>query len=179
MSKLIAFTGKQRSGKDTAAEYLSKFGPSKILKFADPLYTIEEMIYDYIGYPIPKDKTKRRGLLQYIGTEFGRETVDPNIWCKLLERNFEEYKDAFPQHNYFITDVRFPNEIELCNRLGFTIVNIIRDENKRIEAGATKMNHASENALTDEYLVDCYCLTNNGSLESFYSKLEKIWRILD
>lgn len=175
----VAFCGKMRSGKDTAAAYeIKSYFPTTgiILKFADPLYELESLIYNYIGYPIPSDKTKRRSLLQYIGTDFGRLNVDPDIWVKLAEKHImEKFKK-----DIFITDARFPNEIHLLDKLDFHIIKINVDENIRIQRGATNLTHESETALDNfdfSKLQTFSTITNNGSLEDFYKQLDEVFNL--
>lgn len=82
---------------------------------------------------------KHRWLLQKIGTEVFRELVDKNYWVDLAR----EYCAA--QVN-LITDVRFPNEVELCD---FTI---------RILGGDHTDSHSSETSL-DAFVAD-YTINN-------------------
>ena len=165
----FAFIGKMRSGKDTAADYLvSKYG-GKVIKFADPLYELESLIYKYIDYPIPADKTLRRGLLQYLGTDFGRKIVDENLWAKLMERRLLNMQGL---EKLYTTDVRFSNEALLMKDYGFKLIRVWRPEIQRIEAGATNLTHASETSL-DDFAAD-YLISNIGTLEEFHQKIDKM-----
>lgn len=172
----LAFVGAMRSGKDTAAEFLEKKYDGITLKFADPIYHIETMVYKYLEKPIPADKTKRRQFLQFIGTEFGRNTVGEDIWCEIMERQikyFELCDDCFP--NFFITDVRFPNEVALCKKLGFNLVYISRLNVDRKQAGATQTDHISENALSSDITDKMYQLSNYGTLDQFHQDVDHLY----
>lgn len=170
----IAFIGKMRSGKDTAAEYLLKYYCPDALfrKFADPIYEIEATIYNYLDYPIPEDKTKRRKLLQFIGTDFGRE-LDPDIWIKQMDNSLRGLNKSI-----FITDCRFPNEVELLEKHGFSFIHIMAPESIRIERGATNLTHESEISL-DDYpfckLSNYFVVPNGSSLKNFYENLDFIY----
>jgi hypothetical protein len=82
----------------------------------------------------------------------------------------------------FISDVRFPNEVEMLKSLGFVLVNITRDPVIRMNAFNSELvqnvgstTHASETALRGyENLWDCK-IHNDGSLEKFYSELDRIF----
>ena len=166
----IGFIGKMRSGKDTAAEYLcSKYSDSFIYKFADPLYDIERAIFSIAHVPIPEDKTKRRRLLQFLGTEWGRETIDPDIWINIMAHRLQSARDW---ENIFVTDVRFPNEVAVLKENGFKIFKIIRPDSEREKFGATHQSHLSETALDTFDEVDGI-IENDGNLVNFYEKIDK------
>jgi len=62
----------------------------------------------FLLYP-PVDGVKPRKLYQFIGAEMGRNTVDPELWIKAVQRRIRADKT----HLYFISDdVRFYNEIQ-------------------------------------------------------------------
>lgn len=177
----IVFTGKMRSGKDTAAEYLvDKYG-GKILKFADPLYQMQVAIYKIAGLTPQKD----RKLLQFLGTDWGRDK-DPDLWVKIMERTLSIYNNneetqlkgeglfLTPPINLFITDARFSNELDCMRYQNFALVRIIRNEQDRVDAGATNLTHESETSL-DEFSGFDYTIDNNGTLEEFLEKIDEIY----
>ena len=61
-----------------------------------------------------------RNMLQLMGTEVGRDMIDPNIWVYSLERRLELYP------NVVIADVRFPNEIKFIQSKGGFVVRVKR-----------------------------------------------------
>lgn len=80
----------------------------------------------------------------------------------------------------FITDARFPNEINLLDKLDFHIIKIDADENIRIQRGATNLTHESEIALDNfdfNKLQTFSTITNNGSLEDFYKQLDEVFNL--
>jgi membrane glycosyltransferase len=52
--------------------------------------------------------------MQTLGTEWGRELIDPDIWVKAF--NFRYWG-----HNCIITDVRFNNEAEYVRETGLIV----------------------------------------------------------
>jgi hypothetical protein len=160
----IAFAAKQRSGKDCAAEFILQSYPGQVRKFADPLYDLMYMIQDFVGLP----RTKDRLLLQLLGTEWGR-SHDSNIW---LDKLFNTL-DLDSNDNIIITDARFMNEFEACKKNGFVLIKIETDDEIRFDRGADVRSHASEVDM-DIYKDYDYIITNNGSLDEFYTKLLNI-----
>ena len=160
----IAFGYKAGSGKDTCVDYLIKKHGGKKIAFSEPLYDILNYAQNICGF----EHTKDRKFLQFIGTEWGRET-NPNIWVELALK-----KCCNTSNNFYCSDVRFLNEFEALRNNGWTLIKLVRDEDiLRIGNGNT--NHVSETQL--DLLPDGkwdYIIDNNGTLEDLYVKLDKI-----
>lgn len=170
MTKLkIAFGYKARSGKDTAAEFLQRQYGGEIFKFADPIYEIMKSVHN-----IAKVKTfKDTELLTWIGTNWGRN-IDEDIWIKnCLERiKMAEQQGCYMSgepfvDNFFVTDVRFPNEARALKERNFYLVKI----NRKDRPHENRSSHISENALNDYGDWD-FVIDNNHSIELFYEQLE-------
>ena len=139
----IGLIGKMRAGKDTAAKlFMDRFG-GKVLKFAGPLYEMQDAIYKIIGEepPMVNGEPKDRRLLQLLGTEWGRE-MRPTIWVDTLLKRAAECRD-----HIYVTDVRFPNEAEALHNAGFKLIRIHRSDALRVGAGASSESHASETSI--------------------------------
>lgn len=109
---VITISGKARHGKTTFAKYLSQELNCKVIAFADAL---REKAYQH-GWNGEKDNNGRV-LLQFIGTEWGRECIDPDIWVKKTEENFcGDY--------IIIDDCRFINEATYYREHGYTQINV-------------------------------------------------------
>lgn len=160
----IAFGYKMGVGKDEAVSYLvQKYGGTKI-SFSKPLYDIMYYVQDKCGFPREKD----RKFLQYIGTEWAR-SKDRDIWVNLLLK--KEYSD---NQNYYITDLRFPNEYQALKNSGWTCVKIIRSHQEE-RKGTGSHSHTSETALDKVYDNEWdYIIDNTGSLNAFYTKLDNL-----
>lgn len=63
-----------------------------------------------------------RKALQYIGTELGRKLISPSLWVSGLEKYITDNKLS----NVVISDVRFPEEIEMIHRLGGILIEVVR-----------------------------------------------------
>lgn len=174
-ARLVAFTGKPQSGKSTAVEYFirTENRKKKLVKFAQPLYDIQEFIYAQVEpvFRRPDDFEKDRKLLQWLGTEWGRETISQNVWVDLWKA---KVTDAMNDgYLVFCDDCRFDNEAQVIKELGGTIIRILRDDQG--EESAKK--HSSEKGISDIY-VDVV-IENNGTFEEYYAKLTEVFRGLE
>lgn len=177
----IGFAGKMRAGKDTCAEYLIKKYGGKRIGFSDPLYEMQESIYEIAGLPKQKD----RFLLQFLGTDWGRKTIDQDIWINIMDKRLQKITekenqkkehylfDDFYDDNLFITDVRFPNEVATLKKHNFKVFSIVRPDEERIKFGATNLTHESETML-DIYSDFDGIIYNEGSLEDLHNKLDEL-----
>jgi hypothetical protein len=193
----LAFCGLMKAGKDTAADYVigsGKYGCGFITKFADPIYTLQGLIYKEMGLTLPPDG-KDRTLLQLLGTEWGRH-MDPDLWVNKWEKNLNEVLNGPTPHthaatqnvvvtdqNVVVTDMRFPNELRALKRLGFRIIYVWAKEEIRMARGAKSLpNHESERLMTlweGQYLAnkkldDAEVLENNGTLQEFYDRIDTL-----
>ena len=157
-NKRIAFGCTARVGKDTACEYLQRKIGGITLRFSAPLYDILHYAQSRAGFDAEKD----RKFLQWVGTEWAREK-NPNVWVDCLRRDVQRYKDD----NIFVSDLRFPNEVDALKEMGFTVVLLRRNHECHVE----NSSHASETALQDGEWWDCV-IDNNGTLDEFYAKLD-------
>lgn len=136
---LIGIAGPARAGKDTLASYLLDNLSDDWTRssFADP---IKEMLRA-IGVDCSDDKkavvsddygVTPRHMMQTLGTEWGRNLIDGDVWVK-----------AFARLNagkcVIVPDVRFENEAELVRANGVLIHLVGR--------GGIEGNHVSENAI--------------------------------
>lgn len=99
------------------------------------------------GFCVNKNITTYREFLQYLGTELLSEHINPNIWVNTLINKLS------PEHNYIITDVRFPKEVEAIKKQNGIVIRInpIYPQND---------NHISESAL-DNYTNFDYYIDND------------------
>ena len=172
--KVVGLTGFAQSGKDTAAGFLVERG-WKRLAFADilrqSLYNLNPIvstltqqgrdpmvmrvqdIVDGIGWDRAKvEFPEIRQLLQRFGTEVGRELYGENFWVDRVLAQMNH------NHNYVITDVRFPNELAAVRSVDGLVFKIQRPGNKPANS------HASEDI--DGLHVDGV-IPNVGTLDQF------------
>ena len=100
-----------------------------------------------------------RQILQLWGTEY-RRRQDPDYWVKRLGAQMDGLERVV------IDDVRFPNEVEMIQRLGGKVIRIDRP-------GTVESTHASENELNDFDEWDGV-IVNDGTLRELE---EKVWKL--
>ncbi len=157
----IAFAGKSRSGKDTAAGVIKRINPNtRVVAFSDRLYKCMWAIQDVLGF----EKKKDPGLLQLLG-EGARGHYNPNIWVDIVE------KEIGPGP-IVVTDVRYKNEYEMLRKRGFIFVRVKRS-NRPIDRDP---NHISEIDLDD--VEPDYEILNDGTLEQFEAEITNLYERL-
>ncbi|GGD97982.1 deoxynucleotide monophosphate kinase family protein [Rhizobium anhuiense] len=175
--KLIAlYSDAAGSGKSEVAGTLVRHGYRSV-KFAGPLknmargllssmgfdgVTVERMIEgDLKEAVIPGFKTVTpRQIMQTLGTDWGREAIDQDLWTKVAASKIEGLRDK--GIDVVVDDLRFPNEYDLIASLDGTLVRVVRADPSR-EAGG-----AYEGKLSGHFFH--HTILNNGTLRELYSK---------
>jgi len=165
---LIGICGKARVGKDTAADYLvTKYNLYKY-SLATPMRNMLSNIgVEYTEYtkenPHPVFSKSPREMLQTLGTEWMRDTVDKDGWIKLAAKKFEVVKDSWrDQRGMVVPDIRFENEAQWVRENGLLIYIYGRDIPKIAQ-------HSSENGINTSILDTL--INNNGSFQELYNQL--------
>ena len=181
----IGIIGKKGHGKDSVGDVFIEGLNYRRVAFAD---RIKEMVH--VGLDIPREVlwgpasvkemihprwgVSVRHMLQTLGTEWGRRLIHTDIWIKLaLETDIPRIEKAEGEQKWIVTDVRFPNEVQLLREHGFTLVKVVRPGyDARIAEQAKKEGweerlmeeraHASE-ALVDGLEYDM-SIVNDGTL---------------
>ena len=182
---IIGISGKAGSGKDTAAKMLEvlyanpdisyedftnkrykNFADIQIVHFADTLKETAQVLFRISEWETNTQEGKKttidwigktvRELLQGIGQGL-RDTIDPNLWVKILFANTEGWS------NYIIADVRYPNEVYAIKKRNGVLIRIDRK-------GAGAGNHSSETAL-DDYKEWNFHIINNSSIEDLFEAM--------
>jgi len=145
-----------RSGKSTVANELEQQMGYEIVSFAYPLKRMLEAFFEEAGfspnevdaivhgdrkdYPLdmPGDyQTTYRHCAQTLGTEWGREYIDPDVWVEIAMRKIKR-----GHRGIVVDDMRMPNEYAALKRVGARMVYIVRP-------GASPPNgHSSEGSLS-------------------------------
>lgn len=159
--------------------------------FAAPIKSMVAMLLDFFGYGqimapetlapyIDGDKKEdilhpigasARTMMQTLGTEWGRNLINEDIWLESMSTRIDHYKEA-GNHGYkgsyvIVTDARFDNEADrLVNMHGAVIVNVVRDE---IPSEVGEEGHQSELGIGAHHFT--HTIINNGSLEDLVGEV--------
>ncbi len=162
--KIIIFSGKQYSGKDTAAKimleampYFKRCAMGDIIKLTygrEKGLTYEE---------IEKNKAEYRQDLINLGN-WGR-AQDPDYWLKkILEQ----------PGNIIVTDVRVPHEYEVFKSAGAIAIRVEASRETRLARG----NLIGENDITETGLDNIndwnYIIDNNSDYAALETQVNKI-----
>jgi hypothetical protein len=180
--RLIGMTGRKRSGKDTVGAYLRMEHGFAQESFAKPLKEAVRYIYGWGHEHLdgslkevvdPYWQTTPRAVLQFLGTEIGRQ-LDANIWVKSLQRRLESIQTGSGGPTSFvITDVRFPNEAAAIKSWGGFVVDVVRPQAPEALADGRDSDHPSETAL-DLYADWDGVIINDGTIEQLRDQVTKL-----
>ncbi len=144
------------------------------VRFADRVKDLVGILTNCTRYQLESEEFKNtpilygytpRQLLQIVGTDFGRNMINENIWVDLTLSNYTE--DA----KWIIPDVRFKNEVTAIQNLGGLVIRVIREYDK-------KDKHESEQDLSnfDEYN---YVVVNDGTLDDLLNRVQSLYKIIE
>lgn len=165
---LIGFCGPIGSGKTEAAAILGRLWGFKRIRFADPLKTMlrslglseAEVEGEMRAQPsaLLGGKTPRFAM-QTLGTEWGRQLIDPDLWINAWRRKVEDMRWQISRR-VVADDVRFPNEIDAIHDLGGLVIRIDRP-------GIATDPHPSEH----QFLIADHVLSNDGDVDLLAGRL--------
>lgn len=157
---------------ERAADVFRKYGLTRYEEFHDVWPRFEhEHLYNMIDDPIVPLHNGEvvlysiyispRQMLQFVGTELGRDRLHKDVWLTTLMRSINESQVDVA----IVSDMRFPNEGALIiesndpeNGLITSSVHVIRPNNELL----TAFNHASEQVMPAKFLKQR--IVNDGSV---------------
>jgi phosphomevalonate kinase len=159
--KIIIFSGKQYSGKDTAGKILLKHMPEYHRCAMGDIIKFEYGKKHNLTYEeIEKNKPLYRAGLIELGN-WGR-SQSPDYWLNKIINS---------EGNIMVTDVRVPHEYEVFKSAGAISIRIESDRAVRSQRGEL----VGENDITEVGLDDIddwdFVLTNNDDYDSFEKKV--------
>jgi len=201
MSVIVGICGFISSGKGTAADYLVDNYNFKKESFANSVKDAVSVIFnwdrDLLEGQTPESRLWRetpdaywsnmmerefspRYALQLMGTESGRNVFHQNLWV------YSTFNRMIPGNRYVLADVRFPNEIMEIKKNGGSVIRIKKGPEPVWYTAAEEDNiHSTNNMETHFSQIHYsewawigqefdYVIENNGTLEEFEGKLEKL-----
>ena len=153
--KIVIFSGKQYSGKDTLAGIMLNLMPEfKRYAMGDVIKDTYAKLHNLTYEEIEKNKSTYRPDLIALG-DWGRNQ-DPDYWLKKIIATDE---------NIFVTDVRLQHEYEVFKAAGAISIRVEAPRELR----ATRGQLVSENDLTETDLDNItdwdYTVANDKNLE--------------
>lgn len=136
---------------------------SEVVQIIEDLILLEELHVERINWSaIPHEKNLKtpREVMQFIGTDLGRNIVSKNIWINQMT------KELLGLDNVVITDARMSNERTFIKTLGAKTALIVKDV-------PSEDSHESENDLGDPKEYDAI-LYNLGTIDDLFRNLERI-----
>jgi hypothetical protein len=192
MPRIIGITGKKFNGKDTLGIYLSKYGYQR-MAFADPLKEVIKNIFNFNDAQLYGEDKERidenwkispRSAMQFIGTDLFRHQMNKlmpdignEIWIKVIKRQIEDIWKQNPNQKIVLTDLRFPNEINLIKELNGIIIRVKRkiDDTYSSIDNDFIVVHESETYI-DVLEVD-YDFDNNKTKTDLYKQFDNLYII--
>ena len=172
---IIGIAGHARAGKDTVAQFIREEYLAMTYAFAEPLKAMlralgldeqdlngwrkEEINHEFYASP--------RHMMQTLGTEWGRDSINENIWVIAAAKRIQHLSQVQPDTTIIVTDVRFENEADFIRKHGF-LIHIERPI-QRID-GST---HRSENPIRINEAEDSV-IVNDGDLEQLREEALRI-----
>ncbi len=196
-NRIIGLVGFIGSGKGTVGEYLSTKHGFVTESFAKSLKDAISVIFGWERPMLEGDTDESRkwreelddywssrlnrpvsprSILQQVGTDVLRNHFHKEIWVASLE-----YRLNLTKQNTVITDVRFPNEIDMIQRLGGQIWWIRRDPepswlytaltDKKLMPVVYPQVHSSEYEWIGNGVSRT--ISNNSTLESLHAEVDE------
>ena len=172
---LIGLAGPARSGKDTVAAHVAPIFGLERYAFAQPIKRAIQVMFglderhtegNLKEVQLPVIGCTPRRLMQTLGTEWGRDTIDSQLWTKLAGCRWEQCKRQ--GKGLLITDVRYDNEAQFIRDNGGVIVHVLRPTRPDIEA------HASERPM--EIQPQDWTIGNSSDVSALLDLAERAFR---
>lgn len=104
--------------------------------------TANEAVNAFCEVLMEKRPKTRGELLQVVGTEIGRQRLDPDLWMSIVEREIQKMNEL--RVPWVATDARYENELEMFYRNRGVV---LRMEAPELTPGTRDHTHPSETSL--------------------------------
>lgn len=172
----IALTGNTGVGKDTFVQILRKdkrFSALKEIKLADPLYEVQNFIYN-ICQETKNYFVQDGELLNFLGKHMRK--INPNVLENYFLQELNKIKESYPI--ILCSDAR-PQDLNFIRQQNFLVIKITTDKKLSIkrrmlrgDISLANANHQTE-IITDDISFD-YCIENNKTLHNYQETVLKL-----
>jgi len=183
---IYLYSPEMQSGKSTCADYIVNTYKFEKLSFAEyvkkgavtmlaPIIGLKMAkfhIYENKVSPIPiLNNVTGRKILQTLGTDWGRNIIDEDIWVKTQITRILGSDEQL----IVVDDFRFDNEVlyikeKYSDLLNIKTIKIIRND---INNDDVYTQHESENGMSDKVTFD-HVIINNGTINDLKEKINII-----
>jgi hypothetical protein len=189
--RIVAFSGPKYSGKDTAAECLFKLNTRyNLFRLAKMAEGVKNVCAEMFGYtteqmedPLLKEtKTETYPFIEHRWpmmdiANFLRDKYGGDVHCKRWERVAQEADAHWSCH--VMTDLRFPEELEMLQRLKALIIYVHRQEAEDAlsakqgagDAMALNPSEAHYKLLRENATAIVY---NDGTIEQLHGQIQNL-----
>lgn len=175
----IGLLGTTGVGKDTCCQCIKKLFPNisiQVLRLAQPLYAVQNMVYQICGVEKGGD-IQDGALLNFLGKHMRQ--INPQV---LVDAFFDALRKVGTETDLILCpDVR-PIDAPSLKKIGFTLIHILADpetalerRKKRGDLTLGQATHETESGLIPE-ACDAQ-IVNNGTFEELEGKLRQILQI--
>lgn len=193
MVMVLGLTGAPGSGKDTFADILEIGNVVARYSFARPVYEMLEALLGQLPMRtlpngkevidkdsiIPGYGCNLRHMLRTLGTGWGREMINDNIWVYKADEWYRQLDLTVYEYVIF-TDVRYDNEAAFVKALVGDIIHIVnRDAIIRLQEERTKKGviHSSDDFIAP-YYVDYNLHNSTLDLQTYTFNIDTTLSIL-
>lgn len=182
--KLIGLHGEPGCGKDTVADILCEIMAFRKISLAEPIRKgITAMFRIPQSHLVDRELKEQpldelcgkspRYLMQTLGTEWGRNCVDLDVWLKIAQRDIDYLSKLAQAGNahidgIVISDIRFEGEAKWLREQGGIIWHINRPDNPL----SIESDHASNKLLEPQH-GDQF-LTNNCDIDELCDRVAEL-----
>ena len=167
---LIGISGKMGTGKSTLVNLIKTALSHKnveCIKFADPLYELQTMIYNKLRFELTGEKD--RTLLIQLG--MWARSVDKDVFLRLA---LGKYHEQPSKHIIVIDDVRFPNEADCIIDAGGMLIRL-EGTQRGPNITPEHMSKPSETALDNYNFKNI--INNEGTQMDVFNQLLEVLQI--
>jgi len=170
---LIGLTGKAMAGKDTVSGHLFRQYQFFRQAFANPLRDGLQAMFGLGDWHFSPEKKEEvidwigkspRELMQTLGTQWGRDLVHRDIWCRHMDWRIQPH--LCRNAPIVISDVRFIDEAQFIHSRGGQIWRVLRPGAETTPHSDHTSEQESQRIVADVELI------NDGTIDELFERVD-------